>query len=68
MRDQLFGNNLNTSKFFSGRNYEQIEIMESLLSCDAESSSLLSKNLKIKIYRTIILPFFCMGVKVGRSH
>ena len=30
------------------------------------SSRLLSKNLKIKIYRTIILPVFCMGVKVGR--
>ena len=29
------------------------------------SSSLLSKNLKIKIYRTIILPIFCMGVKLG---
>jgi len=31
------------------------------------SSSLLSKNL-IKIYRTIILTVFCMGVKLGRSH
>ena len=30
------------------------------------SSRLLSKNLKIKIYRTIILPLFCMGVKLGR--
>ena len=30
------------------------------------SSSLLSKNLKIKIYRTIILPVFCMDVKLGR--
>ena len=29
------------------------------------SSRLLSKNLKIKIYRTIILPVFCMGVKLG---
>jgi len=32
-----------------------------LLSC-----SLLSKTLEIKIYRTIILPVFCMGVKLGR--
>jgi len=33
------------------------------------SSSLLSKNLKIKIYRTRILPvFFCTGVKHGRSY
>ena len=30
------------------------------------SSRLLSKNLKIKIYRTIIFPVFCMGVKPGR--
>ena len=30
------------------------------------SSTLLSKNLKIKIYRTVILPVFCMGVKLGR--
>jgi len=30
------------------------------------SSSLLSKNLKIKIYRTIILPIFCMDVNLGR--
>jgi hypothetical protein len=31
------------------------------------STSLLSKNLKINIYRTIILPVVCMGVKLGRS-
>ena len=30
------------------------------------SSSLLSKNLKIKIYRFIILPVVCVGVKLGR--
>jgi hypothetical protein len=30
------------------------------------SSRLLSKTLKIKIYRTIILPVFCVGVKLGR--
>ena len=29
------------------------------------SSSLLCKNLKTKIYRTIILPVVCMGVKLG---
>jgi hypothetical protein len=29
---------------------------------------LLSKNIKIKIYRSIILPVFCMGVKLVRSH
>jgi len=32
------------------------------------SSSLLSKDIKVKIYGTIILPFVCMGVKLGRSH
>jgi hypothetical protein len=32
------------------------------------SSSLLSKNLKIKIYRTVIFLLFFMGVKLGRSH
>jgi len=30
------------------------------------SSRLLSKNLKIKIYRTVSLPVVCMGVKLGR--
>jgi hypothetical protein len=30
------------------------------------STRLLSKNLKIKIYRTIILPVVCMGVRPGR--
>jgi hypothetical protein len=29
------------------------------------SSRLLSKNLKIRIYKMIILPVFCMGVKLG---
>ena len=29
------------------------------------SSSLISKNIKIKIYRTVILRVFCMGVKLG---
>jgi len=32
------------------------------------SSSFLSKNLKIEIYRTIIFLLFFMGVKLGRSH
>ena len=30
------------------------------------SSILLSKNLKIKLYITIILPVFCICVKIGR--
>jgi hypothetical protein len=42
---------------------EQIEVREYLLSFGAESlaSGLLSRNLKIKIYRTIILPVVLYG-------
>jgi len=32
------------------------------------SYSLVYKNIKIKIYRTVILHVVCMGVKRGRSH
>ena len=32
------------------------------------SSSLLSRSVKIKIYRTVILSVFCMVVKLGRLH
>jgi len=32
------------------------------------SSRLLCKNLNFKIYKTIILPVVCMGVKLGRLH
>jgi hypothetical protein len=35
---------------------------------DLVSYSLLSKNTKIKIYRTVIVLLFCMGVKLGLSH
>ena len=35
-RVQIFGYNLNESKFYSGRNYEQIEVRECLLSLSAE--------------------------------
>jgi hypothetical protein len=31
------------------------------------SSRLLSRNVKAKIYKTIILPVVCMGVKLGLS-
>ena len=36
-RVQIFANNLNKSKFYSGRNQEQIEVRKSLLSFSAES-------------------------------
>jgi sorting nexin-29 len=32
------------------------------------SSRLLCRNLKVKIYKTIILPFVCMGVKLDLEH
>jgi hypothetical protein len=32
------------------------------------SSCLLSRNVSVKIYKTITLPVFCMGVKLGLSH
>jgi hypothetical protein len=56
------------------QNYVQEEIRSSLKLGNAcyhsvqnlFSSRLPSKNLKIKIYRTIICPWFCMGVKPGR--
>jgi hypothetical protein len=35
---------------------------------DLVSYSLLYKNTKIKIYRTVILLLFCVGVKLGLSH
>jgi hypothetical protein len=66
----MFGNDLNKSKFYSGEIKSRLKSghvcyhsVQSLL-----SSSWLSRNVKINVYRTIILPFFCMGVKLGRSH
>jgi len=32
------------------------------------SSSLLSENIEIQIYRTVICLLFCVGVKIGFSH
>ena len=31
-------------------------------------SSLIHKNIKIKVYRTVILPVVCVGVKLDRSN
>ena len=54
---KYFGTNLNRAKFYSGRNKESTEVKECLLTFSAESFvfQLPSKNLKIKIYRTIIV-------------
>jgi len=66
----IFGYYLNRSIFYSAEIKSRFKSgdvcyysLQNLL-----SSSLLSKNLKIDVYRTIILPVFCMGVKLGRSH
>jgi len=55
-RVQIFWNNFNKTKFYSGRNYEQNEVRECLLSCGAESFvfQFAIQKFKIKIYRTII--------------
>jgi len=58
----------------TNQNYIKEEIKSRLKSANAcyhsvqnlLSSGLLSKNLKIKIYRTIILPVVLYGVKLGR--
>ena len=60
----------------TNQNYIQEKIKGSLKSGNAcyhslqnlLSSSLLSKNLKIKMYRTIILTVVCMGMKLGHSY
>ena len=57
------------SKFYSGRNEEQIEVRECLLLFGAESFVLqvaILKNLKIKIYIIIFCLWFCLSVKPGR--
>jgi hypothetical protein len=55
---QIFGNDSNKSKLDSGRNKEETEFEQRLLPFRPElfSSFLLSKNIKIRIYETVI---FC---------
>ena len=67
-RVKIIGNSVNKSKFYSGINWEQIKAGNSCYHSvqNILSSSLLSKNLKV--YTNIILPLFCMGVKLGSSH
>ena len=54
---------LKQSKFYSGRNYEQIEVRECLLSFGAESFvfRFVSKNIKFQVYRTIVQPVVLYG-------
>ena len=63
-RFRIFGDNLNISKFYSRRNYELFEVRECLLSSGADSffsSSMFSKIIKTKTYRTIVFPFVLYG-------
>jgi hypothetical protein len=58
------------------QNCIQEKIKDSLKSGNASSpsvqnllsSSMLSNNIKIKRYRTVIFVLFCMGFKLGRSY
>jgi len=60
----------------TNQNYIQEEIKSRVKSGNAcyhlvqnlLSSSLLTKNYKIKVYITIIFLLLCMGVKLGSSH
>ena len=53
------------SEFYSRRNEEEIEVRKCLLSCGTDSfcPSLLSKYMKIKIFRTIILSEVLCGLE-----
>jgi len=59
----MFGSKLNRSKLYSGGNSGQIEVRKCVLSFvqNILSSSLLPKNLNIKLYRAIILPVVLYG-------
>ena len=68
-RVQIFGNNLKSRNSIQKENKN---IFKSGNACyhsvqNILSSSLLSKIIKINIYRTIILPVFLYVVKVGHS-
>ena len=67
MEELKSGKNLKKSKFFSGRNYEQVEVRKCLLSYRAKflSTSLLSKNINMKVCRTTILPVVLYRCKTG---
>ena len=60
---KYLGKPLKKSKFYSRRNKRQAEVRECFLSFGADflSSNLLSTNLKIQIYRTLILPVALYG-------
>jgi hypothetical protein len=55
---QIFGDNFNKSKFYSRRSKSRLRSRNACYHSvqNLLSSRLLSKNLKIKIYRTVLLP------------
>jgi hypothetical protein len=60
---EIFGNDSNKSKLHSGRNKEQIKFVNACCHSlqSLFSSHLFCRNLKIKIYRTIILSVVLYG-------
>jgi len=62
-RVHIFGNNLIESEFYLGRIKSRLKLGNACchLVQNLMSSSVLSKNIKIKIYRTIILPLVLYG-------
>ena len=56
-------NNFHKSKFYSGRNESRLKLGNARCNSvqNILSSSLLSKNVNIKVYRTIILPVVLYG-------
>jgi hypothetical protein len=60
---QIFGNDSNNSKFDSRGNLEEIEFWQCLLPFGPEPSvfSFAVENVKIRIYKTIILPVVLYG-------
>ena len=62
-RVHIFGNNLIESEFYLGRIKSRLKLGNACchLVQNLMSSSVLSKNIKIKIYRTIILPVVLYG-------
>jgi hypothetical protein len=60
---QILGEDANKSEWHTWRNQKYIKLRECLLLFSTKSlySRLISKNLKIKIYRTVILPVVLYG-------
>ena len=62
LKNSIFGNNHNEGKFYSGRKSRLKSGNRSVQ--NLLSSSLLSKNINFKIYRTVILPVVLYGCDI----